>query len=249
VPELYDRLGHSYATARRADRRIGRLIEAAIGDARSIVNVGAGTGSYEPSDRYVLAVEPAATMRARRPASAAPCVIGEAEALPLDDASVDLAMGIYTDFHWSDRALGVSEMVRVARDTVLLLTVDCARADRYWLIRDYFPSGRDLFAPLGELLALFPGEAEVLTVPIPADCRDGFVHAFWKRPEELLDPDVRASMALFARLADDELENGLRRLAEDLRDGTWHARNADLLPRTEIDLGHRLVRWHRRPGG
>jgi hypothetical protein len=245
MSQLYDRLGRSYDATRRPDPRIARLVEAAIGDARSIVNVGAGTGSYEPRGRYVVAVEPAATMRARRPASAAPCIAAAAEALPFDDSSVDLVMGIYTDFHWSDRPRGVAEMVRVARDSVVLLTVDSMAAESYWLIRDYFPSGRDLFAPLNELLALLPDEAEVLPVPIPEDCRDGFVQAFWKRPHDLLDPAVRSSMAMFSRLDGEELEAGLRQLADDLRDGSWLERNADLLRQPEADLGHRLVRWRR----
>jgi hypothetical protein len=129
---------------------------------------------------------------------------------------------------------------------VVLLTVDSVAAESYWLIRDYFPSGRDLFAPLSELLALLPDDAEVWPVPIPADCRDGFVQAFWKRPHDLLDPTVRSSMAIFERLDEEELEAGLRQLASDLRDGGWQQRNADLMRESEVDLGHRLVRWRRR---
>lgn len=245
MSQLYDRLALGYGQSRRPDPRIARLVEAAIGDARTIVNVGAGTGSYEPCGRCVAAVEPSAAMRAGRPASAAPCVVASAEALPFDDASVDLVMGVYTDFHWTDRARGVAEMVRVARDSVILLTVDSAAADRYWLVRDYFPSGREVFASLDELLQLFPDDADVWPVPIPRDCRDGFVHAFWQRPEDLLDPAVRSSMALFARLGNEELEAGLRRLSDDLRDGSWVERNAELLRQSEADLGHRLVRWRR----
>ena len=190
MSQLYDRLGFDYEQSRRPDPRIARVLESAIGDARTIVNVGAGTGSYEPDDRSVVAVEPSAAMRARRPASAAPCVVAGAEALPFDDASVDLVMGIYTDFHWTDRARGVAEMVRVARHCVILLTVDSMAADSYWLIRDYFPSGKDVFGPLDQLLQLFPDDPEVWPVPIPRDCRDGFVQAFWQRPQELLDPAV-----------------------------------------------------------
>jgi ubiquinone/menaquinone biosynthesis C-methylase UbiE len=121
-----------------------------------VVNVGAGTGSYEPTDCHVVAVEPAAAMRAQRPMTAAPCIAATAEALPFDDKSVDVAMGVYTDFHWTDRARGIAEMKRVARQSMVLLTVDSETADSYWLIRDYFPEGRDLFAPLSDLLAMFP---------------------------------------------------------------------------------------------
>ena len=245
MSQLYDRLGQSYAATRQADPRIARYLRAAIGDARSILNVGAGTGLYEPSDRYVVAVEPAAAMRARRPASAAPCLDAGAEALPFDDASVDLTLAIYTDFHWADRLQGIAEMVRVARYGVVLLTVDSAAADSYWLIRDYFPSGAELFAPLRELLAALPDGAEVVPVPIPDDCRDGFVQAFWKRPHDLLDPVIRSSMALFAQLDADALDAGLQQLTADLADGTWHERNGALLHQREADLGHRLVTWRR----
>ena len=245
MSRLYEQLGESYESTRRPDRRIARYVQEAIGDARSVINVGAGTGSYEPGDRYVVAIEPARAMRERRPASAAPCIDAGAEALPFDDASVDLAMGIYTDFHWADRLQGIAEMIRVVRSTVVLLTVDSETADSYWLIRDYFPSGVNVFAPLRELLAAFPDEAEVLPVPIPDDCRDGFVQAFWKRPHDLLDPATRSSMALFAHLGRDELDAGLEQLAADLRDGTWHERNAGLLRQREADLGHRLVTWRR----
>jgi SAM-dependent methyltransferase len=239
---LYEQLGQTYQQARRPDPRIGRLLITAIGDARSVINVGAGTGSYEPCDRYVVAVEPAAAMRARRPATAAPCIAASAEALPFDDTSIDVAMAIYTDFHWADRARGIAEMLRVARRSVVLLTVDSATADSYWLIRDYFPDARELFAPLAELLAMLPG-AQVCPVMIPDDCQDRFVHAFWKRPDVLLDPGVRSSMALFGRLPSHEVDIGIRRLRADLTDGTWHARNQPLLDASEADLGHRLVVW------
>jgi SAM-dependent methyltransferase len=126
---LYERLGQTYQQARRPDPRIDRLLVAAIGDAHSVISVGAGTGSYEPADRYVVAVAPAAAMRARRPATAAPCIAASAEALPFDDASIDVAMAIYSDFHWADRARGIAEMMRVARRSVVLLTVDSATTD------------------------------------------------------------------------------------------------------------------------
>ena len=240
--ELYERLGATYRQARRADPRIAVLVDAAIGEARSIVNVGAGTGSYEPADRHVVAVEPAGAMRARRSEAAAPCVVASAEALPFDDASIDVAMGVYTDFHWSDRPRGIAEMKRVARHRVVLLTVDSAAAANYWLIRDYFPEGRELFAPLAGLLLMLPG-AEVRPVPIPQDCEDGFVQAFWKRPHSLLHPAVRSSMALFDRMPTDEVNSRIRRLRADLEDGTWKQRNNGLLDETTADLGHRIVVW------
>jgi SAM-dependent methyltransferase len=240
--ELYERLGLTYRQARRADPRITAVIADAIGDARSVVNVGAGTGSYEPSDRFVVAVEPAAAMRARRPADAAPCVAASAEALPFDDASVDVAMAVYTDFHWSDRAAGIAEMKRIARRAVVLLTVDSESAGSFWLIRDYFPEGRALFAPLADLLTMLPG-ADTRRVMIPADCQDGFVQAFWKRPDALLDPETRSSMALFSRMPAELIQTRLDRLRSDLQDGTWHERNGSLTAAPWADVGHRLVVW------
>jgi hypothetical protein len=241
---LYERLAQTYHEARRADPRIAELLNAAIGDARSILNVGAGTGSYEPAGRNVVAVEPAAAMRARRAPSAAPCIAGSAEALPFDDASIDVAMGVYTDFHWSNRARGLAEMMRVARRCVVLLTVDSAHADSYWLIRDYFPEGRDVFAPLSELLAVLPG-ASVAPVTIPEDCHDGFVQAFWKRPRALLDPEVRSSMAMFGRMPSHDVDARIQRLRADLENGTWQKRNQRMLGASSADLAHRLVVWTR----
>ena len=241
---LYERLGQTYQQARRADPRIAALLAAAIADARSVVNVGAGTGSYEPADCHVVAVEPAAAMRRRRASSAAPCIAGRAEALPFDDASIDVAMAVYSDFHWSDRVAGIAEMMRVARRSVVLLTVDSANADSYWLIRDYFPEGRELFAPLSDLLAMLGG-ATARPVMIPEDCHDGFVQAFWKRPHALLDPKVRSSMALFGRMPTHDVDRRMQRLRADLADGTRKERNQTLLGACTADLGHRLVVWTR----
>lgn len=242
---LYDRIGRGYVHARRADPRIAAAVDAALADARSVVNVGAGTGSYEPAARSVLAVEPAAEMRAQRPAGAAPCVAGAAESLPLADASVDVAMAIYTDFHWRDRRRGIAEMLRVSRSAVVVLTVDRRAARRYWLTRDYLPGANDLFAPLSAVTALLPDPPEIIPVPIPHDCQDGFVHAFWKRPRRLLHPEVRTTMAVFARLAPGEVQSGLERLRADLDSGAWEQRNAELAALQSVDLGHRLIVWRR----
>jgi SAM-dependent methyltransferase len=240
---LYDRIGQAYSRARRADPRIQRTIHDALGDAGSIVNVGAGVGAYEPTDRDLIAVEPAGEMRAQRPASAAPCLDAVAEELPLADASVDRAMAIYTDFHWPDRRRGLAEMLRVSRDGIVLLTVDRDVSARYWLFRDYFPRANDLFAPLSALTALFPGPPTVSPVPIPHDCEDGFVHAFWKRPHLLLDPAVHGAMAVFASLKPGQLDAGAARLRDDLVSGRWQERNHELDGLEALDLGHRLVVW------
>ncbi|HZE05887.1 MAG TPA: methyltransferase domain-containing protein [Solirubrobacteraceae bacterium] len=240
---LYERIGRGYTWTRRADPRIQRFVEGALGGAESIVNVGAGAGAYEPVGTDVIAVEPSAEMRAQRPAGAAPCLPAAAERLPLADDSVDMAMAIYTDFHWHDRRRGIAEMLRVSRRGLVILTVDGDVAARFWLTRDYLPSGRDLFAPLGALTSLLPTAPVVTPVPVPHDCVDGFVHAFWRRPEELLDPDVHGSMAMFARAPEAERTAGLAHLAADITGGAWARRNPELAGRESLDLGHRLVVW------
>jgi hypothetical protein len=242
--DLYDRIGSGYTGTRRPDRRIAHAVEAALGDARTVVNIGAGTGSYEPTGRDVLAVEPSATMRAGRPAGSAPCLAAEAEALPLPDASVEAAMAIYADMHWRDHRRGITEMVRVSTRRVVVLTVDHDAATGYWLTRDYLPDADDLFAPLSRVTSVLPS-CRVTTVPIPHDCADGFVHAFWRRPRALLDPRVRATMSLFARLEPGAVERGLARLGADLKSGAWQRRNREILGLESLDLGHRLVVWER----
>jgi SAM-dependent methyltransferase len=244
----YDRLGHGYAARRATDPRIAAAIERALGDARSVVNVGAGTGSYEPADREVIAVEPSAVMIAQRPAGSAAAIQASAEALPLGDDSVDAAMAIVTDHHWSDRAAGMREMRRVARERIVIMNVDPAWTDRFWLIRDYLPGFMELVPEAyrepgfwGEELAELLGELEILPVPVPHDCRDGFFQSYWRRPDAYLDEAVRNSISVFHVLPAEEIEAALARLRADLDDGTWEARNAELLELTELDVGLRLV--------
>jgi SAM-dependent methyltransferase len=240
---LYDRIGTGYAQQRRADPRITAAVQAALGDARTVVNVGAGAGSYEPSDRTLVAVEPSATMRAQRPPGAATCLNASAESLPLPDSSFDAAMAIYTDFHWADPARGIAEMVRVSTGRVVVLTVDRCVAEGYWLTRDYLPGANDLFRPLSALTADFPSHCEVVPVPIPHDCVDGFAHAFWRRPHRVLEAQLHSTFAIFERLPEAAVEAGLERLRTDLDDGTWERRNARLCGMRELDLGHRLIVW------
>ncbi|MHB8659325.1 MAG: class I SAM-dependent methyltransferase [Solirubrobacteraceae bacterium] len=243
----YERIGPGYSSVRRQDDRIARMLSGALGDAASVVNVGAGAGSYEPIDRRVVAVEPSAEMRSQRPSGAAPCLVGSAEQIPLRDREVDAAMAIYTDFHWDDRRRGIDELRRVSRRRVVLLTVDREVSDRYWLFRDYFPSANRIFGSMRDIICCFPTQPQVTPVPIPADCTDGFVHAFWKRPGTLLEPAVHRPMAAFAVLAPKELGTGLAQLHADLRSGRWFQRNADLESRDSLDLGHRLVTWDHPP--
>ena len=231
----YDRIGQTYTATRGTDPRIAAHIWGALGDARTVVNVGAGTGSYEPPDRDVTAVEPSAVMIAQRPAEVARAVQASAEALPYEDASFDAAMAVLTIHHWGDFPAGAAEMRRVARDRVVVLSWDPTYVGRMWLGPDYFPiqwREEDVasFPSLAEQAAAF-GDADVEIVPVPWDCRDGFFGAFWRRPEAYLDPAVRAGISTLAKRSEDELAEGLARLRADLDSGAWARRHADLLER------------------
>jgi SAM-dependent methyltransferase len=237
---LYEELGERYALARRTDPRIAEILWRALGDAESVLNVGAGTGSYEPADRTVVALEPSATMRSRRPPAAGRCLAGVAEALPFPDSSFDAVMSVCSDWFWPDRRKGFAEMRRVARQRVLVLTLDRSVAEGFWLSRDYLPDAHDLWGVFATTLADM-GRCEILEVPVPADCRDGFFHAYWRRPHAYLDEGVRESMAVFKRLDPGQAQEGLERLAGDLASRRWHARHGALLQREALDLGYRLL--------
>jgi SAM-dependent methyltransferase len=248
-PGLYDTIGTSYRATRREDPRIARAIWEGLGEAESVLNVGAGAGAYEPPDRRVMAVEPSEVMIAQRHAGAAPVVRGEAEALPFEDDSFDAAMAVLSDHHWRRRAEGMRELRRVARRRVVLFNVDPAQFDRFWLSRDYLPSALELIPPpyrragywIEELSTLLGGEPRAVPVPIPHDCRDGFYGAYWRRPGRYLEPRVRDGISIFARLPEREVAAGVARLAADLEDGTWQERNAALLDLDRLDLGYAVV--------
>lgn len=241
----YNRMGLNYSDYRRPDPRIEAVIWAALGDARSVVNVGAGTGSYEPTDRGVIAVEPSPVMIAQRPPQAAPALEGVAEALPLEDKSVDAAMGVLTIHHWPDLEAGLAEMRRVARRRVVLLTLDPEAASKTWLIKDYFPEAgsmdRDVMPSQARIRASLPGTS-FEPVPIPRDCRDGFTIALWDRPEWLLDPEVRRASSIWHRMPPDAAERGLERLRAELESGRWEEKYGHLRTEAELDIGLRLVR-------
>jgi Methyltransferase domain len=205
-----------------------------------VVNVGAGTGSYEPADREVVAVEPSEAMIAQRPAGAAPVVRAHAEALPFADGSFDAAMAVLTDHHWGDRCAGLRELRRVARRAVVL-TFDPAFTDAFWLVAEYLPGFHELPGMTVDELAACLGGADIVPVPIPADCTDGFLGAFWRRPEAYLDPRVRAGISVFARVPPGEVDACVRALRADLESGAWRERHADLLGLDELDLGYRLL--------
>jgi SAM-dependent methyltransferase len=242
--QLYDEIGAAYRVTRRTEPRIAARIWAALGDARTVLNVGAGTGSYEPPGRDVTAVEPSALMRAQRPAGAAPCVAAAAERLPFEDQSFDAAMAVSTVHHWQDPIAGLREMRRVARRVVVFTheTIDAAWCGRFWLTRDYLPEVADLLVGRPSLAEQARAiGARIEPVPIPWDCADGFFEAYWRRPEAYLDDHVRRGISVWARVGTDAEQRALRGLRDDLASGRWAERNSGLVALDAADLGLRLL--------
>jgi SAM-dependent methyltransferase len=240
VGELYDRIGRTYTATRRQDPRLAAAIGAALGDARTVVNVGAGTGAYEPAGRHVLAVEPSAVMRAHRPDDAAPAIDARAEALPFPDRGFDASMAVLSDHHWEDRAGGLREMRRVAARAVVF-TWDQEYVDAFWLTRDYLPGFRRLHGMDIAEVAFHLEADRIEPVPLAADWQDGFLMAYWRRPEAYLEATVRAGISVFGLLPEAEVAEFVEALRRDLDSGAWARRNAGLLDRDELDLGFRLV--------
>ena len=236
----YDTIGVNYAQLRRPDPRIAAPIHAALGEARTVLNVGAGAGSYEPEDRAVTALEPSAEMIAQRPASTATVIQGSAEDLPFEDDAFDAAMAVLTVHHWTDKPKGMAEMRRVTRGPIVILTYDPAFRD-LWLF-DYFPELSALdegqMSPMDAYAGWF-GSAEISQVPIPHDCTDGFLAAYWRRPAAYLDPRVRGAMSSFWKIGD--VTPGLDRLRSDLESGAWDRRYGDVLDLDYRDCGYRLI--------
>lgn len=240
----YDRIGRGYGLNRRPDPRIARYILDALGEVTTVVNVGAGTGSYEPRHLRVTAVEPSTEMIRQRPNAAAPVVRAMAECLPFTEASFDASLAILTIHHWHNLIEGLSEMRRVARQRVVILTWDIAAGDSFWLTAHYFPEitafDSKRFTPIKDLADLLGG-AKVIPVPVPRDCQDGFLAAFWARPEEYLDPRRRAAMSGFAQMPTKTIKEGLDRLERDLRSGDWDQRFGVLRTQESLDAGYRLL--------
>ncbi len=241
--ELYDSIGTTYTVTRRTEPRIAAQLWAALGDAETVLNVGAGTGSYEPSDRLVVAVEPSATIRAQRPADGPPCVAGSAENLPFPDQSFDAAMAFSTIHHWPDPRAGLREMRRVAR-RVVVFTFDTSDTTGFWLTRDYLPEVTDLRTC--QILASLPDLARSIgartePVPIPWDCTDGFYEAYWRRPEAYLDENVRRGISLWAAVGPQVEARAVDRLRRDIASGRWIERNRNLVNLDAAELGARLV--------
>lgn len=239
----YDQHGRGYVRHREADPRIQARIEAALGDARTVVNVGAGTGSYEPSDRWVLAVEPSATMRAERPCDAAPAIAAHAEALPLDDDAVDAAMACVTIHHWRSPQTGLAELRRVARGPVVVFTFELAHLPTWQkeLLREGLEIERLRFPVIDDVQAALGGRTRVERIATPADCTDGFFEAFWRRPESLLDPSIRACQSMWRLLDPGVEERIVARLRGALESGAWDAEHGHLRDQDHFDGALRLV--------
>jgi SAM-dependent methyltransferase len=242
--QLYDTIGGTYSITRRTEPRIAAQVWAALGDARTVLNVGAGTGSYEPPDRDVTAVEPSALMRAQRAAGAAPCVAADADRLPFGDQSFDAAMAFATVHHWPDPIAGLREMRRVARRVVVFThdSTDEGWLHRFWLTRDYLPEVADFLVGRPSLTDLARAiDARVEPVLIPWDCADGFFEAYWRRPGAYLDDQVRRGMSVWSRVGPEIEQRAVRSLGDDLASGRWAERNRDLIDLDAAELGLRLL--------
>jgi SAM-dependent methyltransferase len=248
TPELYDRIGRTYTSTRHADPQIAAAIWAALGDAHTVLNVGAGAGNYEPTDRELTALEPSEVMIAQRPPHAAPVVPGRAEDLPFDDDAFDAVMAVLSDHHWTDRDRGLRELRRVARERVVLFSANPREADLFWLTTEYLPEFLELIPPrygtpgtweqeLREAL----GTTKLTPVPVPRDCTDGFYGAYWRRPEAYLQPDVRAGISVFSQVSSGAVRRAVDALGADLETGRWLDRHRELLTMDELHLGYYLI--------
>jgi SAM-dependent methyltransferase len=240
----YDLHGQDYARQRRTDPRIAALVHEALGPARMVLNVGAGAGSYEPTDRHVIAIEPSAAMRAQRPAHLTPAIHGIAEKLPLDDRSVDAAMAMVTVHQWGDLDKGLAELRRVTRGPIVVLTFDGDALGRIWLAEyapELFAVERRRYPAITRICAMLGEGCTVSPVPIPFDCVDGFIDAFYGRPEQFLDPAVRKSQSAWGFVEPAVEERIVAALAADLKAGAWDARNGHLRTQPWFEGAVRLI--------
>lgn len=240
IQPLYDKIGTRYSQYRKPDSRIEAAILREIGDRQRILNLGAGAGAYEPADRDVVALEPSAVMISQRSANTAPVVQGQAECLPFKDNSFDIALAILTIHHWSDLEKGLHEALRVAQKKLVLLTW-IGFVEDFWLV-DYLPQIKEIDAQLFPSIAGLEqilGPVRVVPIPIPYDCTDGFLCAYWRRPHFYLDETARSAISTFARIKN--IQEGLRRLEKDLESGLWQNRYQRLLNKMSMDFGYRLL--------
>jgi SAM-dependent methyltransferase len=243
MPAVYDDIGIDYAPHRHAEPRWGARITAAIGERRRVINVGAGTGSYEPLDRFVIAAEPSQVMIAQRLAGSPPVVQCVAETLPFADGSFDVALALMTVHHWSDVERGLSELCRVAPCQIIFTWEPAMFARTMWFVAEYLPEVFQHESGLPTLSTILGclGPAVVEPLPVPADCRDGVLGAYWRRPAAFLNPNVRAAISGIALLDQVVVDAAVSRLERDLASGAWSERHAHLLSLDEVDLGYRLI--------
>jgi SAM-dependent methyltransferase len=242
----YDEIGRGYSRTRREDPRFRALIHAALGDARTVANVGAGAGAYEPADRHVIAIEPSDVMAAQRPHRIPPAVRANAGNIPLRDHSVDAAMAILTIHHWDEQLeIGVQELRRVARGAVVILTYDASVSCSMWLMADYLPEvvalDRRIFPPPGQIAQWLGGNVRIDKVPIPADTPDWSLGSFWAHPERVLDANARAATSGFARMPGNVVDRVVTEVSRDLASGLWDQRHGNLRHLDALDVGLRLV--------
>lgn len=240
---LYDQIGRTYSVTRQEDPRVAAQLWTALGPGHSLLNVGAGTGSYEPTDRMVVALEPSEEMIRQRVQRTHRVVRGVAERLPFADGSFDASLAVFTVHHWTDREAGLRELRRVSRRQVILI-FEPAQVHQFWAV-DYFVEAKELSseqnAPSERLLRDLLPVREVQSVLVPHDCVDGFGTAFWARPEAYLDPAVHAGTSWMALLPPAVLRRGTDRLRRDLESGAWDARHGQLRSMDTFEAGYRLV--------
>lgn len=242
----YDTIGVSYSQTRREDPRFRAQIHAALADARTVVNVGAGTGAYEPRDRHVIAIEPSDVMAAQRARDRVPAIRASAGSIPLRDRSVDAAMAVLSVHHWDEeREQGVRELRRVARGAVVIMTYDATVSGAMWLMADYLPEVATLdlrtFPPLEELAEWLGGDVRINEMPIPCDTPDWMLGSFWAHPERVLDASARAATSGFARLSTNVVDRVVSDVSRDLASGVWDDRYGHLRRLEALDVGLRLV--------
>jgi SAM-dependent methyltransferase len=240
----YAKHGQGYARIRRTDPRIAAWVHRALGEARTVLNVGAGAGSYEPEDRHVLAIEPSEAMRAQRPKNLVPAVNGIAEQLPLDDQSVDAAMALVTVHQWRDLDKGLSELRRVTRGPIIVLTFDGDALDRYWLAQ-YAPElisvERRRYPSMDRIARGLGGSTEVHVIPIPIDCVDGFTEAYYARPEAFLDAAVRRSQSAWSFVGEEEQARFVKKLGDELASGEWDRKYGEWRTKRHFEGSLRLI--------
>ncbi|QGH33318.1 methyltransferase domain-containing protein [Gracilibacillus salitolerans] len=221
----YDIHGKKYSTYRQTDERIAQYIIDALGSSQTVLNVGAGGGSYEPNDRYVVAVEPSSSMRMQRlKANKVPAVIGTADSLPFDEYSFDASMATLTIHHWPDLEKGLKELRRVTKDQIVIMTYDPEALDVFWNAY-YFPELIEVekarYPKIDDIVGKLGGESDIIEIPIPIDCQDGFQEAFYARPEAFLEKEIRQSQSAWGFLSEGVEHKLVKRLKDDLDSGIW----------------------------